>query len=163
ARAACSAMALPSPGPMPQTTTTLSCSSPTRLPTPLPLHPLGDGGLARGDPFGGLLRRDAGLLVVGRPPPPAPPTAPPPPPPAAGEETPAPPLPSDLHVPAPVAGELQPVRDAGVTLADHEPQEPVRIDARLVTVKARLVVDVVERDVPGAAELDPLVRRDRAV
>src|SRR5215467_12763305 len=150
----------PSPGPIPATTMTLCCSS-IRAPCRSSQHPPGDGGLAGGDPPGVLIGRDRRLrgewqplVKIGefdhfgaravRP-----------------SQVPREALPAELNVAAAVPGALQPVRDPRVALADHEPEHPVRIGPGLVGGEAGLVVDVVERDVPPAAELDPLVGSDR--
>src|SRR5215467_2461818 len=149
----------PSPGPIPATTTTLSCSS-IRAPCRSSQHPPGDGGLAGGDPPGVFIGRDRRLPGVWQPPV------------KIGEfdhfgsravrwrQLPREALPAELDVAAAVPCALQPVHDARVALADHEPQHPVRIGPGLVGGEAGLVIDVVERDVPPAAKLDALVGSD---
>src|ERR1019366_6426141 len=72
------------------------------------------------------------------------------------------PLPADLQVTPPVPGALQPVRDTWIALADHEPHPAVRVSAGLIGGEAGLVIDVVQRDVPQAAELDSLIGRGAA-
>src|SRR5690606_12833500 len=69
-------------------------------------------------------------------------------------------LPAELQVAAAVTGPLDPVGEAGIAFADHVPDHAVVVHAGLVGGEAGLVVDVVERDVPHAAELEALVGRD---
>src|SRR5579859_4845226 len=164
-RALARAIDRPNPDPTPAITTTLSRSiiSPDTLSAsrraPSAEHPFRHRGLARRDPRPPLLRRHPRLFVVRQPPgqvgarhhldlrP------------VRGRELAGQPLPADLHVAAAVPGPLQPVDQARVPLADHEPDHPVRVDPGLVGGQAGLVVDVVERHVPPAAQLDALVRR----
>src|SRR5215472_9625670 len=167
----------PRSGPTPETTRTLSCryisatpehhhedfSSPaTTFLRPQPSsahHPVRHCGLARSDPRSVFLGGDTRLIVVRqqlrkprelhhidpRP--------------VHGAEFLGQALPADLHVAAGPPGELKPVRDTRIALGDHEPQHVVRVVAGLISGEAGLMVDVVERDVPAAAELDALIGR----
>jgi hypothetical protein len=58
-----------------------------------------------------------------------------------------------------VAECLHPVGDARVAVGDHDADLAVRIRLGLSAVQRRLVVDVVQRDVPEAAQLETEVRR----
>src|SRR5215467_4340328 len=129
----------PSPGPIPATTMTLCCSS-IRAPCRSSQHPPGDGGLAGGDPPGVLIGRDRRLRGEWQPLV------------KIGEfdhfgsravrwrQLPREALPAELDVAAAVPCALQPVHDARVALADHEPQHPVRIGPGLVGSEAGLVI-----------------------
>src|SRR5581483_11483971 len=159
-RALASASDRPTPGPAPSTTTTLPSSiiSPASLRW-LSQHAERAGGLPGRDTCCPLGRRDPLVVrqefadiadrhdvhcrAVGR------------------GQVPGEPLPAKLDVPAVVPGALQPVDHARIPLADHEPHHAVRVHPRLVRGEAGLVVHVVERDVPPAAELDALIGRHR--
>ena len=54
-----------------------------------------------------------------------------------------------------MAGRLHPVGDAGVPVGHDDADLAVRIRLRLSAVQRCLVVDVVQRDVPQAAQLEP--------
>src|SRR5215469_4786046 len=150
----------PRSGPTPETTSTLSWRYISPAPCALAHHPDRNCGLPSGDARPVLGRRDPGLLIVRQPVR------------EAGErndlglravsggEIPGQPLPPDLDVAASTSGQLKPVGDARVLLADHEPQLAVHVGTALIGGEARLVIDVVERDVPHAAELNALVRGD---
>src|SRR6266852_2129439 len=175
--APCSALLIaidrPSPGPIPETMTTLSCSSIWCSPLQLirlskcqpgspfsAQHPPGDRGLTRRDPLCVLAVRaprlmverqaplnlgdvdDFGLRSV------------------LGQQVTGKALPPKLDIASAVPRALKPVSDAWVTLADDEPEPAVRIRPGLIRGEAGLVVDVVERDIPAAAELDPLIGGD---
>ena len=69
------------------------------------------------------------------------------------------PLPAELQESLAVAEGLDPVRHAGVLVGDHDADLAVRIRLGLSAVQRGLVVDVVQRDVPQAAELEAEVGR----
>ena len=52
---------------------------------------------------------------------------------------------------------LNPIGHAGILIADYDPDLAVRIRLRLSVVQRSLVVDVVERDVPEATQLEAQV------
>lgn len=60
-----------------------------------------------------------------------------------------------------MAGAFDPVGHAGIAFADHQADQPVGIDVGLIGGEAGLVVDVVQRQIPHAAELKALVGRVR--
>ena len=69
------------------------------------------------------------------------------------------PLPAELQEAASVAQRFDPVGDAGVLVGDHDADLAVRIRLRLSVVQRCLMVDVVQRDVPQAAQLEAEVGR----
>lgn len=57
-------------------------------------------------------------------------------------------LPAELQESPPMPDGLYPVGDAGVLVGDDDPYLAVRIRSGLSVVQRRLVVDLVQRDVP---------------
>ena len=69
------------------------------------------------------------------------------------------PLPAELQKSAAMAQRFDPVGDAGVLVGDDDADLAVRIRLGLSVVQRGLVIDVVQRDVPHAAQLEAEVGR----
>ncbi|CKR89044.1 Uncharacterised protein [Mycobacterium tuberculosis] len=65
------------------------------------------------------------------------------------------PLPAELQKPAPMAERFHPVGHTRILLGDHDAHLAIRVRLGLAGIQRGLMIDIVQRDVPHAAQLKP--------